>query len=168
MLFLEPLLYLRINKELFYRYDEEIRFRILDKTLSYIGNQEYSARLHCIKNMDIKLLHDKLYSGYTLSGCEITTDTKYIYIFRELRAIQDLEIPFDEDNELIWDGKLILYSNVSGLYVRSIGKKDWLQIRTSIKNIPSCKYAKIFYTMPAVYNKNSELLALPLLALPPL
>lgn len=89
-----------IERDGFAALDIEIQLRLLAAGLQTVSGASYRPRLRPLEDMLDRLLSG---GGATLSGCEARASGDHIRIWREWRAVQDLDIAALDG--AVWDGR---------------------------------------------------------------
>ncbi len=148
--------YALIDQEGFCALEEEIALRTLSYCLKKISGNAYPPRFDSLKRV-FKLIKRKHKIAATLWGCELKQKKHNIVIYRELKAIEAFR-PLDEN--LVWD-KRYKIKPLPGAYIGCLGSAGWKIIKAKVaaKNKPVAPFASIFYTCPALFDKNGNVIA---------
>jgi tRNA(Ile)-lysidine synthase len=148
--------YALIDHEGFCALEEEIALRALSYCLKKISGNVYPPRFDSLKRI-YKLIKQKHKIAATLWGCELKQKKQNIVIYRELKATEAFR-PLEENQ--VWD-KRYKIKPYPEAYVGPLGSEGWKAIKATFapKNKPEAPFVSIFYTCPALFDKNGKLLA---------
>ncbi len=142
-----------IARKEFRTLQNEVKRRLLQSILMWVGSAEYAPRGRAI---DLLMESIRGGTGMTLHGCRVIVEPTRLRVVREYKAVADLTVPIGE----IWDSRWQLTGLVQGdaLEIRALGPEglrrcpDW---RTG--GLPEASQ----HSGPAVW-QGDELIAAPL------
>lgn len=143
----------RLSQKQFAPLPEEIGLRILAQTLTTIGGQYYTPRLHSLENLYEDMRRNAAFRTRTLSGCCIAAEGENFLIYREAGAAPDAIIA--SDDEFIWDGRFAI-SGAAGARVSALGEAGWAKIASYIETDPLPPYPARL-ALPAFYRASGGL-----------
>lgn len=111
---------IKIDRPEFDAAPDEIRLRLLSKSLQWVAQSTYAPRQTAL----LSLLNAPTPSRHTQNGCIIRWNTKTIFIAREWQAIADLTVP----STAIWDRRWRLIGAPVDAQIGPIGPnglKNW-------------------------------------------
>ncbi|MEO3415552.1 tRNA lysidine(34) synthetase TilS [Roseovarius sp. CAU 1744] len=105
-----------IARKEFRTLQNEVKRRLLQSILAWIGNAEYVPRGRAI---DLLMESIRGGTGMTLQGCRVLVEPSQLRVVREYNAVAGLRLPVGE----IWDGRWQLTGvvNGSGLEIGALG-----------------------------------------------
>ncbi len=156
---------LHIDKQSFIDLSDEIKIRILQKAIRYIGNDAKPFALAKIEQLSEKMQNDKNFKKLTLHKCNIAIKDNYFEISKELSYLPKNNIILNAGEKVYWDNRFIIENILS-----KKSSKEKINISSSIninradlKDMPSFITSSPMSNIrsaPLVRDNNQNIIAL--------
>ena len=147
--------YATLSEEFLQNTSPFLQEKVLGKILTTIGGHNYSVRSEVVQ----RLLKNMPTSAWiSAGGCLIRLQGNAYQIIRECGRIQEVQ-PLKEQSPFLWDGRfMVMPPFPENAFCQALGEEGWqyMKNRPLLPKVP----AKVFYALPAFFDKKGKLISL--------